>query len=121
MAAIDIQRAGATAILTMNACDLIVAADNANFGLPEVKRGLVAGAGGLVRLPRRLPFHVAMECALTGAMLSAQRAHAYGLVNRLTEPGRALAAVRGEAQAGLDREVSPWITQAHSMASRCWT
>jgi enoyl-CoA hydratase len=72
------------------ACDLIVAADNANFGLPEVKRGLVAGAGGLVRLPRRLPFHVAMECALTGAMLSAQRAHAYGLVNRLTEPGQAL-------------------------------
>ena len=63
----------------------------ANFGLPEVKRGLVAGAGGLVRLPRRLPFHVAMECALTGAMLSAQRAHAYGLVNRLTEPGQALA------------------------------
>ncbi|MVW70138.1 MULTISPECIES: crotonase/enoyl-CoA hydratase family protein [unclassified Bordetella] len=70
--------------------DLIVAANNAKFGLPEVKRGLVAGAGGLLRLPRRLPYHIAMEIILTGDMFTAERAHAFGLVNRLTEPGQAL-------------------------------
>ena len=73
------------------ASDLIVAANNAKFGLPEVKRGLVAGAGGMLRLPRRLPYHIAMEVILTGDMLPAERAHAFGLVNRLTEPGGALA------------------------------
>ena len=72
------------------ACDLIVAADNANFGLPEVKRGIVAGAGGMLRLPSRIPYHIAMEAVLTGEMLPAARAHAYGLVNRLVEPGKAL-------------------------------
>lgn len=72
------------------ACDLIVAARNASFGLPEVKRGLVAGSGGMLRLPRRLPYHIAMEIILTGDMFPAERAHAYGLVNRLTEPGQAL-------------------------------
>ena len=74
------------------ACDLIVAANNAKFGLPEVKRGLAATAGGLLRLPKRLPYHIAMECILTGDMLSAERAHAHGLINRLTEPGQALSA-----------------------------
>ncbi|WP_030933846.1 crotonase/enoyl-CoA hydratase family protein [Streptomyces sp. NRRL B-24720] len=73
------------------ACDMVVAADNARFGIPEVKRGLVAAAGGLLRLPRRIPYAVAMEIALTGDFLDAGRAHAYGLVNRLTEPGGALA------------------------------
>ena len=72
------------------ACDLIVAANNANFGLPEVKRGLVAGAGGLVRLPRQIPYHIAMEVLLTGDMLSAARAHQFGLVNVMAEPGQAL-------------------------------
>jgi enoyl-CoA hydratase len=73
------------------ASDLIVAASNAKFGLPEVKRGLVAGAGGMLRLPRRLPYHIAMEVILTGEMLTAERAHSFGLVNRITEPGAALA------------------------------
>ena len=72
------------------ACDLIVAARDAKFGLPEVKRGLAASAGGLLRLPKRLPYHVAMECILTGDMLSAERAHQNGLINRLVEPGTAL-------------------------------
>lgn len=72
------------------ACDLIVAARNAQFGLPEVKRGLAATAGGLMRLPKRLPYHVAMECILTGDMLGAERAAQLGLVNRLTEVGGAL-------------------------------
>ncbi|WP_214366451.1 crotonase/enoyl-CoA hydratase family protein [Pseudonocardia sp. H11422] len=73
------------------ACDLIVAARNARFGLPETKRGLVAGAGGLFRLPRRIPPAIAMEYALTGEHFGAEQAAQWGLVNRLTEPGEALA------------------------------
>lgn len=65
------------------ACDLVVAAETASFGLPEVKRSLVAAAGGLLRLPQALPRNVALELALTGEPLSAERAHALGLVNRL--------------------------------------
>jgi enoyl-CoA hydratase len=72
------------------ACDLIVAAENAQFGLPEVKRGLVAGSGGLVRLPRRIPAAIALEYALTGDRMSAADAHRWGMVNRLTPPGQAL-------------------------------
>jgi enoyl-CoA hydratase len=73
------------------ACDIIVAGRDARFGIPEAKRGLVAAAGGLVRLPRRIPHNVAMELALTGDFLGAERAERLGLVNRLTDPGRALA------------------------------
>lgn len=73
------------------ACDLIVAATDARFGLPETRRGLVAGAGGLFRLPQRIPRAVALEYALTGEHFSAEAAHGWGLVNRLTEPGGALA------------------------------
>lgn len=72
------------------ACDLIVAANNANFGLPEVKRGIVPGSGGMMRFPSRVPYHIAMEAVLTGDMFSASRAEQYGLVNRLVEPGQAL-------------------------------
>ena len=75
----------------MLACDLIVAASDARFGLPEVKRGLVPGSGGLMRLPRQVPYHIAMEVILTGDMLSAERAAQYGLINVLTNPGQALA------------------------------
>ncbi len=74
------------------ACDLVVAAKGAKFGLPEAKRSLVAGAGGLFRLPQRIPRAIAMEYALTGEFFSAEDAHAWGMVNRLTEPGEALAA-----------------------------
>lgn len=76
------------------ACDLIVAANDAKFGIPEVKRGLVAGAGGLIRLPRRIPAGIAMELALTGDPLPATDAHRLGLVNALTEPGEALDGAR---------------------------
>ena len=78
----------------MLACDLTVAARNAQFGLPEVKRGLAAAAGGLLRLPRMIPQRIAMELALTGDMISAERAAQYGLINILTEPGEALAEAR---------------------------
>jgi enoyl-CoA hydratase len=71
------------------ACDLIVAARGARFGLPEVRVGLVAAAGGLVRLPRRLPFHLAMLLSLTGRTLSAADAHHHGLVAELCEDGAA--------------------------------
>ncbi len=72
------------------ACDLIVAGRGARFGLPEVKRGLMAAGGGLLRLPRRIPYHVAMELALTGDPISAERAEQLGLVNALTDDGAAL-------------------------------
>jgi enoyl-CoA hydratase len=72
------------------ACDLIVAAETATFGLPETKRGLIAAGGGLVRLPRRIPYTVAMQYALTGEPLPAKRAHELGMVNELTATGEAL-------------------------------
>lgn len=74
------------------ACDLITAADTAFFALPEVARGLIAAEGGAVRLPGRLPYHVAMEMLLTAAPLPAPDAARYGLVNRLTPEGEALQA-----------------------------
>ena len=74
------------------ACDLIVAARDARFGIPEVKRGLVAAGGALIRLPRRIPYHLAMELALTGDPIGAERAADLGIVSRLAEPGEALAA-----------------------------
>ena len=72
------------------ACDMVVAAENARFGLPEVKRGLVAGGGGLMRLLQKVPPGVAQEWALTGDLVDARRAYEVGLVNRLTPPGEAL-------------------------------
>lgn len=72
-------------------CDLIVAADNSKFGIPEVKRGLAAAAGGLVRLPRQIPSRVAMEMALTGDFMDAGRALSLGLINQVAPAGEALA------------------------------
>jgi enoyl-CoA hydratase len=72
------------------ACDLIVAARNAMFSIPEVKRSLVAAAGGLFRLPAALPRNVALELILTGDPIDAERAHQFGMVNILTDPGKAL-------------------------------
>ncbi len=74
------------------ACDLIVAGEGALFGLPEVTRGLAAGAGGLLRLPQQVPYHIAMEIALTGDRVPAARLHQAGLINRLVADGEALAA-----------------------------
>jgi enoyl-CoA hydratase len=73
------------------ACDLIVAADDAKFGLTEVKRGLIAGEGGVIRLPQRIPYHVALKVLLTGEPISAVDANQYGLVSELTLSGAALA------------------------------
>lgn len=76
------------------ACDLLVAARDATFGLPEVTRGLVAGAGGLLRLQHRIPYHQAMELALTGGHYPATKLAEFGLLSTVTEPGGALAAAR---------------------------
>lgn len=80
------------------ACDLIVANRTAKFGIPEAKRGLVAGGGGVVQLPRLLPRPLAMELALTGDPIDADRAYALGLINRVTD-GPAIEAARELAAA----------------------
>lgn len=74
----------------MLACDLVVAADHAVFGIPEVSRGLMAAAGALIRLPRRLPAAIATELALTGDTIDAERAAALGFVNRVVPGPRVL-------------------------------
>jgi len=82
--------AGGTEVVL--ACDLVVASNAATFGLPEVKRSLIAAAGGLFRLPRTLPHNLAMEMALTGEPITAATAHQHGFVNRVTETGKAIEA-----------------------------
>ncbi len=67
----------------MLSCDLVIAAEHATFGVPEAKRGLIAGAGGLIRMPKRLPMAVALELAMTGDPIDATRAHTLGLVNKV--------------------------------------
>lgn len=79
-------------------CDLIVAARGARMGVPEVKRGLVAAAGGLMRLPRRIPYHAAMYLAITGKSFTAERAYELGLVSELCEPGQAMDTAMALAQ-----------------------
>lgn len=88
--------AGGTEIVL--ACDLVVASTQARFGIPEAKRSLVAAAGGLFRLPRVLPRNVAMELGLTGDPITAERAHHFGMVNELCEPGQALDTAMGLAE-----------------------
>lgn len=72
-------------------CDMVVAAEDARFGVPEVKRGLIAAGGALARLPKALSYQLAMELALTGDPIGAAEAHRYGLVNRVTPTGESLA------------------------------
>jgi enoyl-CoA hydratase len=94
------------------ACDLIVASRQAVFGLPEVKRSLLAAAGGLIRLPRTLGPKVAMEIILTGDPISAQRAYDLGLVNQLVEPGQALDAAKALAgRITVNAPVAVWLSR----------
>ncbi|HEY6278430.1 MAG TPA: crotonase/enoyl-CoA hydratase family protein [Streptosporangiaceae bacterium] len=103
------------------ACDLIVASEEATFGLPEVTRGLVAGAGGLLRLPRRIPYYLAMEIALTGARFSAARLHQAGLVNRLVPAGAALDEARAfAAQIAANAPLSLAATKRIFVESADW-
>lgn len=97
------------------ACDLIVASRDARFGIPEAKRGMVAGGGGLVRLPRLMPRALAMELALTGEPIAAERAYEAGLVSVLSD-GPAL-----DAALGLARKVgacAPLAVQASKAVVR---
>lgn len=82
--------AGGTEIVL--SCDMVVASTEARFGVPEVKRSLVAAAGALFRLAQKLPQNIAAELLLTGDPISAERAHHFGLVNELCEPGQAVEA-----------------------------
>jgi enoyl-CoA hydratase len=93
------------------ACDLIIAADNATFGIPEVRNGQVAAARGLTRLPLRLPYHVAAAMALTGDPVDAEVMHQHGLLTRLTTPGEALnVAVKLARRIGRNPPVATRIT-----------
>lgn len=83
------------------ACDLIVATEQTTMGLPEAARALVALGGGLFRLPKRIPYHIAMELSLTGKALSASEFHRMGLVNRVCPPGQAV-----EVALGLARDIA---------------
>jgi enoyl-CoA hydratase len=104
------------------ACDLIVAAENASFGIPEVKRGLVAGSGGLIRLPKKIPPQIAMEYALTGAFLPAIDAHKWGLVNRLTAPGGALAeAIRLAEEIAANAPLAVQLSKRIMTDSQAWS
>lgn len=102
-------------------CDLIVANREAKFGIPEVKRGLAARAGGLLRLPRQLPYRVAMELALTGGFMTAVRASELGLVNRLCE-GPALDAAKLLAdEIGMNGPLAVAASKKVISQSRFWT
>ncbi len=104
------------------ATDLIVAARNSAFGIPEVKRGLVAAGGGLLRLPARIPYQIAMELALTGDPLPAERAHELGLVNVLAEPGHALeAAIELAERITVNGPLAVAATKRVIVESRSWS
>ena len=93
------------------ACDLVVAAADVRFGLPEVRRGLLANCGAIFRGPRTLPLNVAREMLITGDPLPARRLYEVGVVNRLTEPGQALpAALELAARICLNAPVAVWQT-----------
>jgi enoyl-CoA hydratase len=102
-------------------CDLIVANRNAKFGIPEVKRGLAAAAGGLVRMPRQLPYRIAMEYALTGDFFSAERAYELGLVNRLTDGPALDGALELAAAIGANGPLAVKASKQVIVESRLWS
>lgn len=108
-------------------CDILIAAKGAKLGIPEVKRGLAAAAGALFRLPKRIPYHIAMEMALTGDLITTERGAELGLINRLCEPGTALETALALANkislnAPLGLSVSKQIVQGamEYTESECW-
>lgn len=102
-------------------CDLVVASRSALFGIPEARRGLVAAAGGLLRLPTQLPRVLAMELALTGRMLGAEEAWDRGLINRLVETGSALDSARSLAlEIAANAPMSVAVSKRIIRESRTW-
>ena len=106
----------------MLACDLVVAADGSKFGVPEVKRALVAGGGAALLLPRRIPFAAAMELLLTGEQVTAARAAELGLVNRLVPDGAALAGALALAEViAANGPLAVAVTKQIARAQADWT
>ncbi|MGW0044675.1 crotonase/enoyl-CoA hydratase family protein [Rhodococcus sp. NPDC003348] len=104
------------------ATDLVVAARDATFGIPEVKRGLVAGGGGLLRLPERIPYQKALELALTGDPFTAEEGASFGFVNTLAEPGGALdAALELAARITANGPIAVAVTKKVIAAARSWS
>ena len=104
------------------ACDLVVAARTARFGVPEVKRSLVAAGGAALHLPRRIPYAVALELLLTGEPLDAERAAAVGLVNRVVDEGSALdAAVELATRIAGNGPLAVAATKRIAAATSDWT
>ena len=105
----------------MLACDLVIAAETARFGVPETKRALVAGAGGAMLLPQRIPLPVALELLLTGDPITAQRAYELGLVNRVTPEGGALeAALELAAVIAANGPLAVAVTKEIARSSSDW-
>ncbi len=104
------------------ACDLVVAAEDARLGVPEVKRALVAGAGAAIHLPQRIPPAIAMEMLLTGEPITAARAAELGLVNRVVPPGSALdAAVALAGEVAANGPLAVAITKQIARSAPDWT
>ncbi|MBL4826445.1 MAG: crotonase/enoyl-CoA hydratase family protein [Spongiibacteraceae bacterium] len=103
-------------------CDIIIAAEDAKFGLPEVRHGLVAIGGGLFRLPKRLPYHLAMELSLTAELRGSEFFHQYGIVNHVVEPGKALEHAITFCQKMLVNGPTALVATKEIIASSCeWT
>ncbi|MBB4934964.1 enoyl-CoA hydratase [Lipingzhangella halophila] len=100
-------------------CDLLVAARDAKFGLPEVSRNLVAVGGGLIRLPRRMPYHAAMMMALTGDHYGAEDLAGWGVVSTLAEPGGALDAAVALAER-IGRNGPTAVRATKEIVRRCY-
>ena len=104
------------------ASDLVVAGEGAKFGLPEVKRGLAARAGGIFRAPRALPQAIALEMLLTGEPITAATAHGYGLINRVVEDGTAATVAREiAATIAANAPLAVQASKALALESRTWT
>ena len=97
------------------ACDIIIAADTAQFGLPEVTRGIIAGAGGVHRLPRQIPLKIAMGYMLTGRRMTAEEAHKWGIVNEVVPAADLIATA--EKWANLICENAPLAVRATKQAA----
>lgn len=102
------------------ACDMIVANRDAKFGIPEVRRGLAAAGGGLMRMPRQMPFRVAMEYALTGEFFGAERAYHLGIINRVTDGPAIDAALELAAAVGTNGPLAVKASKQVIVESRLW-
>ena len=104
----------------MIACDLVVANANAKFGIPEVKRGLVAAAGGVMMLHDQIPERIALELALTGEFIDAARAYELGLINRVTEGSALEGALDLAAKIVANGPLAVRVSKAIVKESRGW-